>query len=784
MQNAFKSKLFRKFLRRYLLILAVSGLLLLVTNIMSLTTTFSRLTENTHKFMAHATELLDNRMLDLQKLTLFVSRDSKLLPYQLQEQIIYPHLISDELEKLKAPSTGLDSIGIYYRNSSYAELENVIFTDTGLYSPESYVKLIAQNKIAAESFSTMLEQLQAPVLLSSLSNENNQGSRDQVLLYLVPLDSTAYSSGIIVYKLNYSALLQNFERTVDANSNLIVFDRHGTAIAYWAGDTKLGYSELAQAARLSKPESGTGEIIDENEQAGASIPGYLLLQETSEKQQFHVVNAIRRSSYYHEYYVALMTSLSIILLSLVVGLTLSYRSARKSYQPIQELSSSFPGLQLEKSTAHDKHDDKDELAQLSLYIQQMRDESNKMSNLINNQEVLSRNQLLQALVMGKLNVDNTNEANRNALQQYFAERESSNVIVIMFDDYNSKVGKEPLQEQWLLKYVICNVFENLSGEHGVNYALDLALDNGIVGIVSWDNEYAEQWESRSRAFAKQVVAFMERHFARSLSCSIGEPQPAGDLHQSFNSAQMLAEYRIFAGKQAIMTPTEVAQQKTELLERDKRQLSDWVTDLNAAVSSRDPKSLQQAIEDLEKYFVLLEDASAFRMTYLQIVFNLNQFVNNIPLAHREAIKYKLESLAESQAETVEDACADLLDAALGIQDSLGEEASDDRLYSAMLDYVADNYMDCNLSLSMVAEKLSLTPSYVTRYFKNKNGLPLMQYVSKVRIDKAKELLEGSNLTIKEIVEQVGFVDENNFSRAFRKREGVPPTKYRTVRHHS
>ncbi|MNR51475.1 Arabinose operon regulatory protein [compost metagenome] len=97
----------------------------------------------------------------------------------------------------------------------------------------------------------------------------------------------------------------------------------------------------------------------------------------------------------------------------------------------------------------------------------------------------------------------------------------------------------------------------------------------------------------------------------------------------------------------------------------------------------------------------------------------------------------------------------------------------------MLEHVSHNYMDCNLSLSTVAEELSLTPSYVTRYFKNKNGLPLMQYVSKIRIEKAKELLETTNLTIKEIVEQVGFVDENNFSRAFRKREGVSPSQYRS-----
>jgi two-component system response regulator YesN len=775
MQNAFKSKLFRKFLRSYLLILAFSGLLLLVTNIFSLTNTFSRLTENTHKFMAHATELLDNRIFDLQKLTLFVSRDSKLLPYQLQEQMAYPHLISEELEKLKAPSSDLDSIGIFYRNSSYPALENVIFTDTGTYSPESYAKLVGQNRIAPESFRSTLKQLKAPVLLSSLSNENNQGSRDQVLLYLVPLDSTPYSSGVIVYKLNYLALLQNFERTIDTQSNLIVFDRHGTPIACWTGDPKLGYHELANIARDSKLENN--ELINTKHNPKARIPGYLFLQETSEKQQFHVVNAVSRSTYYHEYYVALTTSISIILLSLVLGLVLSYRSARKSYLPIQELSRSFPSMALEKSAARNK----DELAQLSLNIQQMRDEGMKMSNLINNQDVLSRNHLLQALLMGKLNADNTNEANRNALQKYFGARERCSVIVIMFDDYNTKVGKEPLKEQWLLKYVICNVFENLTSEHGVNYALDLAVDNGIVGIVSWHNKYAEEWEMRSHAFAKQTLAFMERHLSCSLSCSIGELQPTGDLHQSFNSAITLAEYRIFAGKQSIITPSEVAQQKVIHLKEDKRQISDWLIDLNAAVASRDPKKLHQLIEDLERYFVLLEDASSFRMTYLQMVFNLNQFVNSIPLSYREAIKYKLESLAEYQSETVEEACAGLLDTACGIQDSLGEESSDDRLYSAMLEYVVENYMDCNLSLSMVAEKLNLTPSYVTRYFKNKNGLPLMQYVSKVRIDKAKELLESSSLAIKEIVEQVGFVDENNFSRAFRKREGVSPTKYRATR---
>lgn len=79
----------------------------------------------------------------------------------------------------------------------------------------------------------------------------------------------------------------------------------------------------------------------------------------------------------------------------------------------------------------------------------------------------------------------------------------------------------------------------------MNYALDLAIDNGIVGIVSWNNEFAEQWEARSRAFSEQIIAFMQKHFSLSLSCMVGEPQPTNDLHQSFSSATSLAEYRIF-----------------------------------------------------------------------------------------------------------------------------------------------------------------------------------------------------------------------------------------------
>jgi two-component system response regulator YesN len=171
---------------------------------------------------------------------------------------------------------------------------------------------------------------------------------------------------------------------------------------------------------------------------------------------------------------------------------------------------------------------------------------------------------------------------------------------------------------------------------------------------------------------------------------------------------------------------------------------------------------------------------AGRRSFLSHGLRADRFQPESALAHREAVKYKLDTLAEHQPETIQEACELLQETASAIQSSLGEPYADDRLYSAILDFVHKNYNDDNLSLSMVADKLSLTAPYVTRYFKARNGMPLMQYVSKVRIEKAKELLLNSDIAIKEIVEKIGFVDENNFSRAFKKREGISPTKYRGI----
>lgn len=92
-------------------------------------------------------------------------------------------------------------------------------------------------------------------------------------------------------------------------------------------------------------------------------------------------------------------------------------------------------------------------------------------------------------------------------------------------------------------------------------------------------------------------------------------------------------------------------------------------------------------------------------------------------------------------------------------------------------FIEENFQH-PLHLADIAEAVFLSPNHFCTIFKNQVGCSFHQYLIKVRMEKAKDLLENSDLTIKQISYQVGYKDPNYFSRAFRKNIGFSPTYYR------
>ena len=84
-----------------------------------------------------------------------------------------------------------------------------------------------------------------------------------------------------------------------------------------------------------------------------------------------------------------------------------------------------------------------------------------------------------------------------------------------------------------------------------------------------------------------------------------------------------------------------------------------------------------------------------------------------------------------------------------------------------------------LSLQMVAEQFGYTAAYTSRIFKEYFNKNFLEYVMDGRIRKAKELLELTNLPIKEIAEKTGFGSDITFRRVFKKETGMIPSNYRS-----
>ena len=95
----------------------------------------------------------------------------------------------------------------------------------------------------------------------------------------------------------------------------------------------------------------------------------------------------------------------------------------------------------------------------------------------------------------------------------------------------------------------------------------------------------------------------------------------------------------------------------------------------------------------------------------------------------------------------------------------------------ILDYVQKNFMK-ELSLEEVAEYVNLSVGYLSNYFKGKMGMTFVDYLTKLRIEKAKELLMYTNDKIYKIAEQVGYQNSQYFVTIFKKKTGVTPAEYR------
>jgi len=102
---------------------------------------------------------------------------------------------------------------------------------------------------------------------------------------------------------------------------------------------------------------------------------------------------------------------------------------------------------------------------------------------------------------------------------------------------------------------------------------------------------------------------------------------------------------------------------------------------------------------------------------------------------------------------------------------------DNLVYQAQW-YIHRNWHNCEVNIESIISFLNVDRATLSTRFKRKTGLPMLEYITRLRIAGAKRMLTTTSMQICEVAKMCGFKDSSYFARLFRKKTGFAPLQYR------
>ena len=129
---------------------------------------------------------------------------------------------------------------------------------------------------------------------------------------------------------------------------------------------------------------------------------------------------------------------------------------------------------------------------------------------------------------------------------------------------------------------------------------------------------------------------------------------------------------------------------------------------------------------------------------------------------------------------IEDYVVTLLQKAIDLRNTISGRRYSDIILTAQK-MIREEYMSEEISLNVVAARVCMSPSYFSTIFSKETGKTFIEYLTEVRMEKAKEYLVCTNRKTSDIAFEIGYKDPHYFSFLFKKTQGCTPKEYRTSR---
>ena len=381
---------------------------------------------------------------------------------------------------------------------------------------------------------------------------------------------------------------------------------------------------------------------------------------------------------------------------------------------------------------------------------------------------LIRDQLLNRLIQGSVEWAEIEQE----LQSFGLDCHSNFYqVAVIHVDHLEKAIRELSVNQQLLQFMISNVATELATAS--SHFIAFQLSDGRSALIGAMND-RDALNQMMRDLSRRVIDAIRQFLKISVTIGGGKVvHSIKNLKESFTAAQRNLDHKFLIPDQSILFSEDVRRQ-TQAID-----LSNLEDQIILQVRVRDEAKLQEAIDQFVQAIRLTVQSKS------DIQFEWSRLANRLS----SAVSSESAETCPSMDQTLPDADDSnyldrlkswLIDYCLSCIEIMGSRRNRDNQRLSLLasQYIRDHYADSQLSLMEVCNYASVSLSYFSQLFKEETGKTFIEYLTEIRMDKAKELLRNSSRMLYDIAEMVGYDNPAYFTVAFKKHVGLSPRDYR------